>query len=678
MPTNHEAKDEARTRTGDRSWRARAVRGMILVLVAAGLFGLGTLYGRRGVHGHGMSGEPQHAAELAGQEILYWTCSMHPQVKLPRQGQCPICFMDLVPVRSGGEDDPNRPQLALSPRARELARVETSPVELRELVHEIPMVGKVTVDETRVTYISSYIAGRLDRLFVNYTGILVKKGDHLAEIYSPDLLVAQREYLLALDFVERARGGAESGSGASPATQGLVEASRRKLELWGIPKDELDNLVRSRRPSDHMRIDSPQEGWVLERQGFQGMYVETGTRLFTLADLRSVWVQLDAYELDIGFVRLAQEVQFETEAFPGQVVKGRVSYVHPVLNPNTRTVKVRVNVDNAELKLRPDMFVRARLKVRIGEAGRVIDNTLAGKWLCYMHPEVIKDARGTCDICGMDLVTAESLGYAGSGKKASRALTIPQTAVLRTGTRAVVYVEHHSDDRVEYEGRVIQLGPRAGDSYIVMDGLKEGDRVVTRGALMIDSALQIQAKPSMMQPHEESAATSQSATSAPAIRSRYVDGAMYHQHVGPVMKAYLEMVDALAAADTEKAVAATESLRAALKNAMPHGLEGEAADVFRTQMTVVGSSLPSAGAVSVESLRIKLPELTRAMETYLRTFGHDGRQTMVKIFCPMAFNDKGAAWLQSDSKIRNPYFGRKMLRCGEVQGAIEPDGSMKK
>lgn len=681
VSTNQETKDDVRSEAadrspsdvGERSWKAWVVRGVLVVLLAVGLFGLGTLYGRRGMGGHGTAAT-QPAAEAGGDEILYWTCSMHPQVKLPKKGQCPICFMDLVPVRAGGDDDPNSPKLTLSARAQELAQVETAPVELRELKHEIRMVGKVTADETRITSVTSYIPGRLDRLFVNYTGIQVKKGDHLVEIYSPDLLVAQREYLLALDSIERTRSGPGQTDSAAQTSQALAEAARRKLELWGIPKDQLDSLARDRRPSDHMRIDSPLEGWVLERQGFQGMYVETGTQIFKLADLRSVWILLDAYELDIGLVRLAQELEFETEAFPGQVFKGRVSYIDPVLNANTRTVKVRVNVENPELKLRPEMFVRARLDVRVGEGGRVVDNALAGKWLCYMHPEVVKDGPGKCDICGMDLVTAESLGYAGPGVGSSRVLAIPRTAVLRTGTRAVVYVESRDGKRVDYEGRVIHLGPRAGEYYIVMDGLREGERVVTRGALMIDSALQIMAKPSMMQPREEQMAASQPGESAPEAPSRYVAGAMYHRHVAPVVKAYLELTEALAADDAAKGGAAVATLRAALKGATPHGLEGEAAEDFKTQMAAIESSLPPAGTASIDDLRGRLPDLTRAVETYLWTFGHEGPQPVVKIFCPMAFENKGANWIQSDSQVRNPYFGSKMLRCGEVKATLEPGG----
>ncbi|HSW45824.1 MAG TPA: efflux RND transporter periplasmic adaptor subunit [Phycisphaerae bacterium] len=665
---------------GSGRWKALAVRIILFLLLLLGVFATGNWIGRmRAMHERSGAGVGVSSSEpRSGQEALYWTCSMHPQVKLPKAGQCPICFMDLVPVRSGG-DDPDAPELTLSARARVLARVETAPVEHRELTHEVRMVGKVAADETRITYVSSYIPGRLDRLFVNYTGIRVKKGDHLAEIYSPDLLVAQREYLVALENAEKFGGNRPATDlSVAGAANALVEAAQRKLELWGIARDVLDKLARERQPSDHIRIDSPLEGWVLERQGYPGMYVETGTRIFTLADLRSIWVLLDAYELDIGFIRLAQEVEFETEAYPGQIFKGRVAYIDPVLRPDTRTINVRVNVDNPDLRLRPEMFVRARLQVRLGEGGQVVSNALVGKWVCYMHPEVVKDGPGQCDVCGMDLVEAASLGYAGSGEVKSGALAIPQTAVLLTGKRAVVYVEHRQGDETRYEGRVVRLGPRAGDSFVVLDGLREGERVATQGALMIDSALQIQAKPSMMQPREEGPpdATGTSPAEEPPIVSRHVSGAMYHQHVAPVIDAYLELVGALAEDDAGASAAAMSRLRDALKKTEPHGLKQEAdEELFNTRVAALASSLPPEKALVI-AIREKLPGVTRAMETYLQTFGHNRRAPLLEAFCPMAFDDRGAAWLQAGEQISNPYFGHKMLRCGMIRARIAADGKV--
>jgi len=231
------------------------------------------------------------------------------------------------------------------------------------------------------------------------------------------------------------------------------------------------------------------------------MYVETGSRIFTIADLSSVWVQLDAYESDLQWLHYGQPVAFTTEAFPGETFEGRVAFIDPVLNPKTRTAKVRVNVDNSDQRLKPEMFVRANVSARLANDGKVVDEMLAGKWVSPMHPEIIRNTPGKCPVCGMELVTAESLGFTQAvAADVSAPLVIPATAALLTGNRAIVYIEVPDTDRPTYVGREVVLGPRAGADYVVKSGLKVGDLVVVSGNFKIDSALQIQAKPSMMNP----------------------------------------------------------------------------------------------------------------------------------------------------------------------------------
>ncbi len=653
-----------------RAWKMWLVRVLILAILLVVAFFLGGLIlGRGGANGAGGAGGAPVQAAAAPE---FWTCSMHPQIKQPGPGQCPICFMDLIPVQAGG-GDADVPQLSLSERARVLARVATTPVENREVTHELHMVGKVTPDETRITYVSSYIPGRIDRLFVNYTGILVRQGDHLAEIYSPDLLVGQREYLLALENAERTRDAA-ADSPARKSTEALTEAARRKLELWGVPEDELERLVREGTPTDHVRIDAPEGGWVLERQAYEGMYVETGTRLFTLADLRTVWVLLDAYELELSLLRYGQRVEFETEAYPGRKFEGRISYIDPRLTELTRTVKVRVNVVNEDMQLRPGLFVRAVVRVRVGEGGQVIEPSLTGKWICPMHPEIVKDGPAGCDVCGMDLVTAESLGFATQQTPGAKALAIPQTAVLLTGRRAVVYVEtENADGEPVYEGREVELGPRAGEWYVVRSGLAEGERVVTHGAFQIDSALQIQAKPSMMQPAQDAASAAGTQPAEPELPTFAVAGAAYHESMRPVIQAYLRITKA-ASADNPEIAPAVAELRSALVEVRPQGLAGAAADAFQQRISALRQALPESPQPTLDQVRNALPALTAALEAYLRSFGHDQATPLYRHFCPMAFDDRGAAWLQADDQVRNPYFGAVMYRCGVVRGAIGPDG----
>ncbi len=528
----------------------------------------------------------RNAEQASGPSI--WTCSMHPQIRSSEPGKCPICGMDLIPVAksSGGMRT-----LAVSAEAKALMEIETAPVERRYVTHSIPMVGKVDYDETRLKYITAWVSGRLDRLYVDFTGVEVKKNDHMVYIYSEELYAAQEELVLAVKATQR--GGRPSSIAGERLN--LLDSAREKLRLWGMTPEQIQQIEKQDRPSDHVTIYAPMGGVVIEKNRQEGERVNLGDRIYTIADLSQLWVHLDAYESNLPWIRYGQDVVITTEAYPGEEFHGRIAFIQPVLNDKTRTVKVRVNVPNTEGKLKPEMFVHAEVRPRVAAGGRVMDVSLAGKWISPMHPEVVKDGPGTCDICDMPLVPAESLGYVTpENDEAGPPLVVPYLAALVTGTRAVVYVElpnMHSaaepafqtlsavveegklekireafatyarmldlpfdqpgtdyakqlwnkyadrlgqqaltgqrvktsreakqifarieDTMIEareqfspegqptFEGREIVLGPRAGDYYLVRNGLEEGEMVVMEGNFKIDSEIQIQAKPSMMTP----------------------------------------------------------------------------------------------------------------------------------------------------------------------------------
>jgi membrane fusion protein, copper/silver efflux system len=441
--------------------------------------------------------ESRSTAAAAQAEV--WTCSMHPQIRQPRPGKCPICGMDLIPTGGAREERAGPTELVMSPAAQKLAEVRLAPVERRFADVAVRMLGKVQLDETRVAYITSRVQGRIDRLYVNFVGVPVKKGDHLADLYSPELISAQQELIQA---AEAARTLAAEGAtaGIEPA-RATLDSAREKLRLWQLTPEQIEAVERSGKPRDHLTFYSPLAGIVVERMDtFEGMYVEAGMKLFTVADLSRVWIKLDAYESDLVWLRYGQPVEFQAEAYPGETFNGTIAFIEPVLDPMTRTVKVRVNAENRDGRLKPGMFARAVVRVRTTADGRVVQPNFAGKWVSPMHPEIVKDAPGTCDICGMPLVPAEELGYAGKEPSAKETpLVIPATAPLITGERAVVYVAIPGKEGA-FEGRQVVLGPKAGDAYLVRSGLKEGDLVVVNGAFKIDSSLQIQGRASMMQP----------------------------------------------------------------------------------------------------------------------------------------------------------------------------------
>ena len=426
-------------------------------------------------------------SELSSEQSVSqkWTCSMHPEIIRDKPGRCPKCGMDLIPLTISSAAEIGPRELVISEEAARLMEIATSVVQRKFVTNEIRMVGKIDYDETRVKNITAWVPGRIDRLFVDFTGIRVNKGDHMVYLYSPELISAQRELLLP----------------------SLKEAAREKLRLLGLDAKQIENIETSGKTQTHITINSPMGGIVIHKNAAEGMYVDTGTPIYRVADLSRLWVKLDAYESDLSWIRYGQEVEFTTQAYPGQVFRGTITFIDPVLNDKTRTVKVRVNVGNSEGKLKPQMFVKAIVRSKIAAGGRVMAPEMAGKWICPMHPDVVKTQAGSCDVCGMGLVTTESLGYVEVDTSNQAPLVIPASAPLITGKRAVVYVQLPNREKPTYEGREIVLGPRAGDYYIVESGLQEGEIVVTNGNFKIDSAMQIQAKPSMMNPEGEKAPT---------------------------------------------------------------------------------------------------------------------------------------------------------------------------
>jgi len=475
-----------------------ALLGLALVLGFAAGF---VFRGHLGAATSGsQTGQVQDSHESHGQTGEIWTCSMHPQIRRDGPGQCPICGMDLVPL---SQTTANLRQLEISEEAVKLLQIQTQPVARRLVTTEVRMIGKVDYDETRVKTITAYVGGRIDRLFVDSTGITVRPGDHLVELYSPELISAQAEYLQARKAVQELAPG--SSDFLVTSTQATLQAAADKLRLLGLTAEQIQQIAQTGRPVDHLTIYAPRGGVVIEKNAHEGMYVQTGTRIYTIADLDRLWVKLDAYESDLQWLRYGQEVEFTTEAYPGRVFKGLICFIDPVLNDRTRTAKVRVIVDNADRLLKPNLFVRAVVRASIAAGGHVVDPRLADKYVCPMHPEIVKDSPGICDVCQMDLVKTTDLGYVTAEAAGPPPLVIPATAPLITGKRAVVYTTDPNSDVPTFTLREIRLGPRAGDYYIVLDGLQEGQYVVTNGAFKIDSEMQIRGKISMMNPEIDQA-----------------------------------------------------------------------------------------------------------------------------------------------------------------------------
>ena len=643
-----------------------ASKGAAVLLLLAAAVGGGYL--ARGVKQE-MEGPSASAKEAKDEKEQEWTCSMHPSIKRTEPGQCPICGMDLVPVSKGGADGDGRPSLVISDHARKLAEIQTTPVQRKFVRATVRLVGKVDFDETRVENITAWVPGRLDRLFVDYTGVPVKKGDHMVSLYSPELISAQEELLQARDALRDIEGS--NMESVTESSRRTLEAAREKLLLWGLKEKQLQKIEQSGKPVDHLTIYAPRGGIVLKKHKNEGDYVKTGDPIYTIADLSHVWVKLDAYESDMKWVRYGQPVSLTTEAYPGETFEGRIAFIAPVLNEKTRTVKLRIDAKNPQGKLKPGMFVRATVKPRLAASGQVMSQELSGKWICRMHPGVVNDESGDCDICGMPLVRTEALGYVSEEEVAEKPLVIPTTAPLITGKRAVVYVQVPDTNKPTYEGREVVLGPRADEYYIVESGLEADERVVTQGNFKIDSALQIQAKSSMMSAdgEEQAEAESEKKSEVTHLHLEAVEAPQgFKEQLAPLVPRYLEVQKTLAEDAPEKAAQAAQTLLDVLSGLKHEALKETA---HKRWMDVSSTLEESAGRVSeaneLQPQREAFSNLSTAFRRTIQSFGPLRGEPLYLHYCPMAFDNQGAFWVQSDKDTLNPYFGSAMLKCGEVR-----------
>ena len=571
---------------------------------------------------HGTAVKGGTAQDLSTQ---IWTCSMHPQIRLPKPGQCPICGMDLIPVTTGDQVDSGGPrEITLSERARKLADIRTEPVRRQSAQSgmEIRLPGKVDYDETRFGYITAWVPGRIEKMYVNFTGTVVKKDEPMVDIYSPDLYTAQEELLQAKKAVKNLDNSSlESMKIMAVET---VEAVREKLRLLGLTESQISDIETRKEPDETTTIYAPMSGVVIQKEVSEGMYVKTGTRIYTIADLSTVWIMLDAYESDLALIHLGQRVTFEAEAFPGRTFRGTVQFIHPTLDKETRTSKIHVIVPNRNGRLMPEMLVTAVVHSGIG--------------------------------------------------KGSAPLVIPASAPLITGKRAVVYVADAGKEGT-FEGREIVLGPRAGDYYIVREGLSEGEHVVTHGNFKIDSALQIMAKPSMMSPesggpapghqHGGPPSPGPASSASPEVKRTNVPEA-FQQALDGVFNAYFKMHHGLSRDNLEEARSGAEELLEAFKEQDMSLLKGETHMAWMKELKILKQNTRDIGkAKMLDPARKAFQHLSDSLIRVAKNFGTGKLQALYRYRCSMAFDNRGADWLQVKTGAENPYYGSSMPGCGE-------------
>jgi Cu(I)/Ag(I) efflux system membrane fusion protein len=544
-----------------------------------------------------------------------WTCSMHPQILREATGDCPICGMDLIPAETRA-DGLLADQFKLTANAMALANIQTSIVGSDKAKgNTIQLSGKIIENETMNVVQVSYFSGRIETLAIGFIGEEVFKGQLLATIYSPELYAAQQELITAVSLKD-----------TQPA---LYKAVRTKLKLWKLSEDQINKIEMSGKVQENFPIYATVSGTVSEKLVAEGAAIQKGQPLFKIANLETVWASFDVYENQINRFQKGQEITITTNAVSNNLYKSKVAFIDPILNTSTRTVTLRAVLPNKGGMFKPGMFVEGQVKAKNSDTSEVI--------------------------------------------------TIPSSAILWTGKRSIVYLKPTINVPV-FEMLEITLGTKNGATYEVLSGLKNGDEIVTNGTFTVDAAAQLQGKKSMMNKkggasmtgHEGHIGMNGSVHKVAKNNVGRLDvSKAFQQQLKEVLNEYIVLKDAFVKEESNNIISQSEKIGALLTKVDMKLLENKEAQIFwmslEKQLRVGVSSILKTTAIKGQRNHFK--QISTSLIEALQVFGVNEKVFIA--FCPMADGDKGAYWLSREEKVINPYFGNKMLTCGEVKQVIE-------
>ncbi len=567
------------------------------------------------------SSEHEHVGQSKNQK---WTCSMHPQIKQGKPGKCPICGMTLIPLDdgSGGDDEElSLSEIKMSKSAMKIAEMQTVIIERKTPYKEVYFPGKIKPDERNISELTARFGGRIEKLYINFTGQEVGKGEKLASIYSPDLVTAQKELFEAVKY--------------KGENEAFYRAARNKLKLWDLTDKQIDDIEASGEPVFYFDVLSPITGTVTMRHVALGDYIKEGDPLFEVIDLRHLWVMFDAYESDLPWVKLGDRIDFTVKSIPAKVFRSTVTFIDPVVDPIKRVAYVRTELNNVGNVLKPDMFTSGTLKA--------------------MLPNV------------------------------KTAILVPKTAILWTGKRAIVYIrepnkemvfEHREIELGADAGKyyVVASGLEEGEEVVTNGVFKVDAAAQLQGkeSMMTPAG----GGGGMSMPGMDMGGDKKKMKKMPKQTKKMKAENIspeFKKQLGNIVTQYLAMKDALVKDNAKKAKSAAKNMKAAigkvnmklLTDNDHHMSWMNAAMMLKNQL---GKFI---GAGSIGKQRIVFGKISDDLTNVIQVLGVDvNGKTLYLEFCPMANDNAGAYWLSLDKKILNPYLGQKMLSCGEVKQTI--------